>query len=123
MLRKKYILLLAMFGFFMITNIAFACHSEPQKESCQKELSTTFQKTACCEKDKNTKDKKHQGCSGACKTILCNHSYISIGFPVVSYSSLNPDALIVSSKKQNYYYSETFLSSDFRSIWLPPKIS
>ena len=28
-----------------------------------------------------------------------------------------------STEKQNYYYSEIFISSDFRSIWLPPKIS
>lgn len=123
MIRQKYILLLAMFGFFMISNIAFACHSEPRKESCQKELSTAYQKTACCEKDKNTKYKKHQGCTGACKTILCNHSYSSIGFPIVPYMEFNQDTLIVSFQKQNYYYSAIFISSDCRSIWLPPKIS
>jgi hypothetical protein len=123
MLRKKYILLLAMFGFFMISNIAFACNVTPEKNSCTKEFSATSQKSTCCEKEKNSKNKKHQGCTGACKTILGNHSSLSIGFPVAFYISLDQDPPIFSVQKQNYYYSEIFISSDFRSIWLPPKIS
>jgi hypothetical protein len=123
MSRKKYILLCAMFGLFMISNIAFACNATPEKKSCTKEFSTASQKPTCCEKEKNSKNKKHQGCTGACKTILCNHSSLSIGFPIAPYISLNQGTPIVSAHKQNYYYSEIFISSDFRSIWLPPKIS
>ena len=82
----------------------------------------TKKEMPCC-KEKNSKKKEHScnnscvGNSCGCPTAYCGYSSI------LSFQTENNSLFSFSERKQNYYYSEIFISSDFRSIWLPPKIS
>ncbi|MFV8368370.1 hypothetical protein [Flavobacterium sp. LB2R40] len=122
MSRKFYIVLLVVLGFFMTPSIAFACGAKIDKACCKKEYSSEKDKKECCKKAQSSKEKSHEGCNGACKNITCS-SILYLGLTSFSYSDLNHQLFHFSTEKQNYYYSEIFISSDFRSIWLPPKIS
>lgn len=122
MSKKVYILLLVMLGFFMTPSVAFACGTKSETSCCKKESSTAEQKE-CCKKEKKSKESSHDGCNGACKNISCGSSTIHLGLTAVVNAELNKQIFSFSPEKQNYYYSEIFISSHFRSIWLPPKIS
>jgi hypothetical protein len=123
MSKKFYIMLLVMFGFFMMPSIAFACGTKSEKACCKKEVSSKTEKANCCNKEHSSKNKSHEGCNGACKNISCGGSTVHLGLTSLFHTDLNNKNFSFSSKKQNYYYSEIFISSDFRSVWLPPKIS
>ncbi|PRZ25063.1 hypothetical protein [Flavobacterium granuli] len=121
MSKKFYILLLVMFGFFMMPSLAFACGTKTEKACCKKESSSQTETPDCCKKNKKSNESSHSGCDGACKNISCS-PVVHLGLPSVFYEELN-QTFLFSKENQNYYYSEIFISSDFRSVWLPPKIS
>jgi hypothetical protein len=121
MTKKFYIMLLVVLGFFMTPSIAFACGTKSEKACCKKEAASQTEKTACCNKEK--KSKSHEGCNGGCKHVSCTSSVVSLALSSPFSVALNSQLFSFSPEKQNYYYSEIFISSDFRSIWLPPKIS
>ncbi|WP_414000112.1 hypothetical protein ACMDB5_06030 [Flavobacterium sp. W1B] len=121
MSKKFYILLLVMFGFVMMPSIAFACGTKTEKSCCKKESSSQTKKADCCKKNKKSNEGSHSGCDGACKNISCS-PVVHLSLPTLFYAESN-QPFVFSQKKQNYYYSEIFISSDFRAIWLPPKIS
>lgn len=123
MSKKFYILLVVMIGFFMTPTVALACGTKTEKECCKKESSPKKNKKDCCKSEKSSNEKSHEGCKGACKSITCSTSTVYLGMTSVHYAEFNDQLFSFSTKKQNYYYSEIFISSDFRSIWLPPKIS
>ena len=121
--KKFYIVLFVMFGFCMMPSIAFACGTKSEKVCCKKETSSKKEKADCCNKENASKNKSHEGCNGACKNISCSSSTVHLGLTSLFSTDLNNKNFSFSSEKQNYYYSEIFISSDFRSVWLPPKIS
>ena len=123
MSRKFYILLLVMLGFFMMPSVAFACGTKTEMACCKKESSSETEGKECCKKEKKSNQSSHDDCNGACKNISCSSSAIYLGLTSVLNAELNKQIFSFSNKKQNYYYSEIFISSHFRSIWLPPKIS
>jgi hypothetical protein len=123
MSKKFYIVLLLMLGFFMIPSVAFACGIKTEKACCKKESSSEKNKKDCCKKEKKSNESSHDGCKGACKNVTCSSSVFQLGLTSVFYTELNNQVFSFSTEKQNYYYSEIFISSHFRSIWLPPKIS
>ena len=123
MSKKFYIVLLVMLGFFMTPSVAFACGTKTEKACCKKESSSKKDKKECCKKEQSSKKESHEGCSGACKDVPCSSSTVYIGMTSLFHTELNNQLFSFSTEKQNYYYSEIFISSDFRSIWLPPKIS
>jgi hypothetical protein len=116
MTKKFYILLLVTLGFLMGPMLSFA-HETKQEMSCCKKESTV---NDCCEKKKSNK-KEHNcdtsclGNSCGCPTVYCS----SLAY----YESEKKSLFSFSERTQNHYYSEIFISSGFRSIWLPPKIS
>jgi hypothetical protein len=112
-----------MLGFFMTPSVAFAGGTKTEKACCKKESSSKKDKKECCKKEQSSKEKSHEGCNGACKNVTCSSSTVYLGMTSLSYTELNNQLFSFSTEKQNYYYSEIFISSDFRSIWLPPKIS
>jgi hypothetical protein len=114
-------MLLVMLGFFMIPSIAFACGTKSEKACCKKEAASQTKKMACCNKEKNSKSQ--EGCNGGCKHVSCTNFVVNLALSSPIYVTVNSQLFSFSSEKQNYYYSEIFISSDFRSIWLPPKIS
>ena len=121
MTKKFYIMLLVMLGFFMMPSVAFACGTKSEKACCKKEAASQTKKMACCNKEKSSKS--HEGCNGGCKHVSCTSSIVSWDLSSPLYAALNSQLFSFSTEKQNYYYSEIFISSDFRSVWLPPKIS
>ena len=123
MSKKFYILLLVMLGFFMTPSVAFACGTKADKSCCKKESSSKKEQKDCCKKEKKSNESSHDGCNGACKNVSCSSSAFQLGLTSVFYTELNKQVFSLSTEKQNYYYSEMFISSHFRSIWLPPKIS
>ena len=123
MSKKFYIVLLVMLGFFMTPSVAFACGTKTEKACCKKESSSKKDKKECCKKEQSSKKESHEGCNGACKDVTCSSSNVYIGLTSAFYTELNNQVFSFSTEKQNYYYSEIFISSHFRSIWLPPKIS
>ena len=123
MSKKFYIMLLVMLGFFMTPSVAFACATKTEKACCKKESSSKKDQKDCCKKEKKSDESSHDGCKGACKDVSCGSSTIYLGLTSAFYTELSNQVFIFSTKKQNYYYSEIFISSHFRSIWLPPKIS
>ena len=123
MSKKFYILLLVVLGFFMMPSVAFACGTKTDKSWCKKESSSEKDKKDCCKKEKKSNESSHDGCNGACKDLTCSSSAFQLGLTSAFYTELNNQVFSFSTEKQNYYYSEIFISSHFRSIWLPPKIS
>lgn len=118
MTKKFYILLFVTLGFLMGPTLTYA-HGTKKEMSCCKKESTAKK---CCDK-KNSKEKGHdcdKGCLGNSCTPTGSCSYFS---PMAIFQTENTSLFSFSEKRQNYYYSEIFISSDFRSIWLPPKIS
>ncbi len=119
MAKKFYILLIIMFGFFLGPTLNFARGIKTEKK-CFK--NKTFLKTTCKETDFKTKEYR---CANGCieSAADCPVVYCSYYSPMISFQTDNHSFFNFSKEKQNYYYLEIFISSDFRSIWLPPKIS
>lgn len=121
MTKKFYIALIVMLGFVMMPSMAFACKAKAEKACCKKESDGIADKKACCKTENKTSNKK--SCDGACKHVSCTSSVPSVALTSVIYFSLNEIKTAISCDNQLYHYFEIFTSSDFRSIWLPPKIS
>ena len=121
--KKFYILLIVLLGFFMTPSTSFACATKTEKECCKKGSSSEKDKKDCCNKEKTSNDSSHDGCKGACKDLTCSSSTFQLGLTSALYTELYNQIFSFSTEKKNYYYSEIFISSDFRTIWLPPKIS
>ncbi|KIC01186.1 hypothetical protein OA88_15175 [Flavobacterium sp. JRM] len=118
MTKKFYILLLVTFGFLMGPTLTYA-HGTKNEMSCCKKESTTKD---CCKKKHS--NKKEHNCDNSCSGNSCGSTSANCGFsPMALFQTENNSLFSFSERKQNYYYSEIFISSDFRSIWLPPKIS
>ncbi|MDA6069185.1 hypothetical protein NJT12_06090 [Flavobacterium sp. AC] len=117
MTKKFYILLLVTLGFLMGPTLTYAHGTKTAMSCCKKESSSEN----CCKK-KGSKEKEHN-CDKGCLGNSCTPTS-SCGFsPMAIFQTENNSLFSFSDKKQNYFYSEIFISSDFRSIWLPPKIS
>ncbi|MEA9414852.1 DUF6769 family protein [Flavobacterium sp. PL02] len=118
MTKKFYILLLVTLGFLMGPTLTYA-HGTKNEMSCCKKESTTKD---CCKKKHS--NKKEHNCDNSCSGNSCGSTTANCGFsPMALFQTENNSLFSFSERKQNYFYSEIFISSDFRSIWLPPKIS
>ncbi|MFV8342926.1 hypothetical protein [Flavobacterium sp. XS2P39] len=118
MAKKFYILLIVTLGFLIGPTLAFAHSNKASMTCCKKESAA---KTCCKEKDSKKKghncDNSCVGNSCGCPTTYCGST------SMVFFQTENNSLFSFSEKKQDYFYSEIFISSDFRSIWLPPKLS
>lgn len=117
MTKKIYILLLLTLGFILGPTQSFAHSNKAEMTCCTKESSTK----ECC-KDNHSKE-KNQSCDNSCKDVSCGCPTVYCGYAsVLSFQTDNNSLFDFSERKQNHFYSEIIISSDFRSIWLPPKI-
>lgn len=119
MTKQVYILLMVFAGFFLMPTFAYACgQSEHKVESacCQNENSHSNNDTCCSNHHSN-----HQGQDNGCGST-CNHS----GCHCVHCNVIPCAAMVTGSvsyvKKQLTFRNKVFLSSEFLSIWIPPKI-
>lgn len=129
MKRYNYIRVLY-FVLFLATmpQVLFACCGNVRNEmnnngmkSCCKTMSESTEKSCgCCNK---TKKSKHKSCEGNCnKACHCGTSVSGFAFTALWYN--NDEHTTYFPVLKNDYNSSPlgFLSSDFASIWVPPKI-
>jgi len=112
-----------MIGFFLMPTLTYGCEMKSGKPCCNKETSVNKEKKECCKTANQTKNKEHKGgCNGKCGHSNCTTSSVqfSIAFFEIKFKNHNFN---FSEQEQNYFNSETNLSSGFHSIWLIPKIS
>ena len=122
-MKKYHFIVLVMLGIFFMSNNTYACGSCSEKHTSKKEMASKEKKDSCCDSDSHSKTKKHGGCGGKCGHSKCACPSASNGFTVSSELFLKKNIIDFSSEKQNYYNTETFISSGFYSLWLIPKIS
>lgn len=119
MTRKFFILLIVLFGIFLVPNRTIACTMKVENKSCNKEVSSSESKS-CCKTHDNSSAKQNSGC-----TDKCNHSTTSstFHFGIIQPIPLDIKVNLVWVQKQNFYYSKTTISSGYSSIWVIPKIA
>lgn len=121
MIKKFYILLIFILGFFLTPSMTFACGSKTEKSCCEKKISKKSDTKDCCKKNKQEPNDKDD-CGGKCgsKSCHCPAFHFSI---ITSFSQENSNnTFSLSEEKQKISYLETYLSSGFYSIWTPPNI-
>jgi hypothetical protein len=110
-----------MLGFFLLPALGYACGTKSEKSCCKKEISSKTEKKDCC-KNKQSKEKDNN-CGGKCGHSNCTSS-TSVNFSIISFYEIEfkNNNFDFSVEKSKFYHSETFISSGFTSVWLPPKI-
>ncbi|MBK6611133.1 MAG: hypothetical protein IPI59_00175 [Sphingobacteriales bacterium] len=122
MSRFIYIALLSLIGFCLTPSETYACgsKSENTENTYSKKSDTEKENKAFCDTEKGQCNNHGKDCDGKCGNPNCHCPTYYANFTVpffVQFSGikLNPN-------KPNFYYQESFYSSGFISIWLPPKI-
>ncbi len=107
-------------GFFIVPTSNYACEIKTEKSCCKKE-NTQNTKKDCCN-DNNSKDKDNS-CGGKCGHSNCT-STSPVNLSIISYFDIEFKNINIDyyTKKSNFYYTKTFISSGFTSVWLPPNI-
>ena len=108
-----------MLGFFLPTS-SYACGNKTEKSCCKKETSSKTEKKDCCN-GKHSKDKDNS-CGGKCGHSNCTTSLITFSLISLNEIQFKNNNFDFSIEKPKFYHSETFISSGFTSVWLPPKI-
>lgn len=119
-MNKFHIIVIIIFGFLLIPSTTLACGTKAEKSCCKKETTSTTEKKDCC-KNKQSEDKDNS-CGGKCGHSNCTSS--SVNFSIISLYEIEfkNNIFDFSIEKPKFYHSETFVSSGFTSVWLPPKI-
>lgn len=110
-----------MLGFFLTPTLTYACGKsaeKTEKSCCKNETSKSDKKD--CYKSHSQKDKNDDFCGGKCKNPYCHcpTAPLTIALPFVTEMKYHNIFL----EKVTITYTVTYISSGFRSIWLPPKI-
>ncbi|QOI98869.1 MAG: hypothetical protein HRU69_08365 [Flammeovirgaceae bacterium] len=122
MTRFIYIALLSLTGFLLTPPDTYACGSKSEnlENTCTKKSDTQKGKKSCCDTDNVQCNNHGRDCDGKCGNPNChcpaNHTYFTIPY-FVKFSGFK-----LIPHKPNFYYQDSFYSSGFLSIWLPPKI-
>jgi len=122
MIRFIYIALLTLIGFLLTPTDIYACGSKSEniENNCTKQSDTEAEKKECCDTEKEQCNKHGKDCDGKCGNSNChcpsNHTNFTIPF-LIKFSGIK-----LIPNKPNFYYQDSFYSSGFISIWLPPKI-
>ena len=122
MTRFICIALLTLIGFLLTPTDIYACGSKSEniENNCSKQSDTEAEKKECCDTEKGQCNKHGKDCDGKCGNSNChcptNHTNFTIPF-LIKFSGIK---LILNMP--NFYYQDSFYSSGFISIWLPPKI-
>ncbi|MNL09581.1 hypothetical protein D3C87_1303480 [compost metagenome] len=127
MSKKIHILFLVLtLGFFLTSGASYACGKSPEKNSCEKKVTSTKTNSDscqkdCCKKDSSSKKDQH-GCNGRCDHSGCTTSGLQLSLISENAFNFNNNAFNFSFEKPIVYYTEIPVSDGFTSIWLPPKI-
>lgn len=119
MTKNIFILFLLTLGLLLGPTQSFAHSAKTDMTCCKKESSDS--EKSCC-KEKSSKETKHN-CDSNCSGTSCACP-VYCGFsPILTFQEVNQSFFDFSDRTQNFFYSEIDIFSDFRSIWLPPKLS
>ena len=121
MKKRLYILIIILtLGIFTVPTLSYACGTKTEKSCCTKKTTSKIEKKDCC-KNKQSKEEDNS-CGGKCGHSNCTASTVNLSL-ISSYEiEFKNNNFDFFTKKQNFYHSETFISSGFTSVWLPPKI-
>ena len=103
-----------------VPTLSYACGTKTEKSCCKKKTISKTEKKDCC-KNKQSKN-QDDSCGGKCGHSNCTAS--TVNFSLISFYEIEfkNNNFYFSTDKSNFYHSETFISSGFTSVWLPPKI-
>lgn len=121
MTKNIYILFLLTIG-LLLGPMQTSAHngSKAKMVCCQKESSDS--EKSCC-KENQSKGTKHS-CDSSCLGSSCACPVVYCGFSLIlDFQEQNKSLFDFLNSTHNYFYSENIIASDFRSIWLPPKLS
>ncbi|MEC4005589.1 hypothetical protein OX283_013040 [Flavobacterium sp. SUN052] len=122
-MKKQFhiLIILVTFGFFLLPSVTYACGTKSQNECCKTVSSSKKENKDCCN-SKHSNDKKNNSCGGKCGHSNCTTS--SVSFSVIPFYEVQfkNNALDFFTEKSKFYHSETFITSGFTTVWLPPKI-
>ena len=121
MFTKAHILFIFLtFGFFLLPNVNYACDIAKQNSCCATEQIEKSAKKDCCKK---SSEQENNSCGGKCGHSNCTSS-APVNFSLLSFFEIEfkNNNIDFSTEELNFYYSKTFISSGFTSVWLPPKI-
>lgn len=118
-MKKKFhiFIIILTLGLFLLPTVNYACGIKIEKDCCKKEYSSKTEKKECCNKSQSNKKCDGQCGHSNCTNTTINYSLISLN--EIDFKNNNFD---FSTKKEKFYHSQTFISSGFTSVWLPPKI-
>lgn len=116
MTKNVYIAFLLVLGFLLGPMQTFASSMPDDMACCKKETMDM----SCCKTDKQDVD---MGCNNSCGSASCACPIVSVSPSVLFLQNETEAVVAFSEKKQNYCYAEILITSDFRSIWLPPKLA
>jgi len=118
--RLHLLIIILTIGFCTAPAISYACGIKTEKSCCAKKISSKIEKKNCC-KNKQTK-KEDNSCGGKCGHSNCTTS--TVNFSLISFYEIEfkNNNFAFSAEKSKFYHSETYISSGFSSVWLPPKI-
>lgn len=121
-IRLNIIVIILTLGYFLSPTVSYACGTKTEKTCCKKATNSKSEKKECC--NGKHSNNKNNGCGGRCGHSNCTSS-TSSNFSIIALNEINfkNNSFNFSNEKQNYFYSEIFLSSGFYSLWLIPKIS
>jgi len=122
-MKKFHILFIVVLGFFLMPMLTHPCENNSLKHAISKETSSKINKDNCCKEDTRSKNKNHKDCDDKCSHSKCSCASSCNSMFSISGWNLNNNVFNFSYEKQNFYNSETFISSGFYSLWLIPKIS
>lgn len=118
--RLHILIIILTLGIFTLPTLSYACGTKTEKSCCAKKTTSKNEKKDCC-KNKQSKEEDNS-CGGKCGHSNCTASTVNfslISFYEIEFKNNNFD---FSTEKPKFYHSETFISSGFTSVWLPPKI-
>lgn len=113
-------------GFILTPSITYAYTKKTNKVkqiTCSKYQYTKTEKKDCCKIKSCKNDIKNKSCNAKCKhnSCKCRITSSSLSFSILTDSEItNP---FTDVKKQKFIFKQTYYSSDYSSIWQPPKIS
>jgi hypothetical protein len=110
------IILLCLF----VPSSTYACGSKSQKCCCCKKTLSKTEKKDCCKS--NNSQEKDNDCEGNCGHTNCTTSTVHFNLLSFEIIDFKPITFDFSAEKSKFYHVETLFSSDFTSVWLPPKI-
>ena len=112
--------LIFILGIFLMPTLNYACGTNAEKRCCKNEMPSKTEKKSCCESKKS--ENQNKPCGGKCGHSNCTVTVINYSLIPLNDIDFRNNAFVLSNKKQNFFYDDTFLSSGFTSVWLPPKI-